>query len=137
MQELGPNGANELPATVGEEPSGCAEVEDDMADKGFADCTCGVVAGRDEDDVLGKAIHKDNQELVALVWRKRAHNVDGQRIPWALELDGAGYLLAVVHNRCSTGTGGNFEWSPSRCGGWLCGSTGRGRPSTKLGHRGG
>ena len=95
-QELGPNGANELPATVGEEPSGCAKVGDDMAHEGFADFICGVVAGRDEDGVLGKAIHKDNQELVAVVWRKRAHNVDGQRIPWALGLDGAGHLLAVA-----------------------------------------
>ena len=67
-----------------------------MAYEGFADCTYGVVAGRDEDGVLGKAIHKDNQELVAVVWRKRAHNVDGQRIPWALGLDGTCCLLVVA-----------------------------------------
>ena len=96
MLEFGPNGANKLPATVGEVPSGCTKVGDDMAHEGFVDCTCGVVAGRDEDGVLGKAIPKDNQELVAVVWRKRAHNVDGQRIPWALGLDGTGRLLAVA-----------------------------------------
>ena len=76
VQELGPDGANEVPATVGEEPAGHAKVGDDMAHEGFADCIGGVVAGRDEDGVLGKAIHKDNQELVAVVWRKRAHNVN-------------------------------------------------------------
>ena len=45
---------------------------------------------------LEKKIHKDNQELVAAVGRKRAHNINGQRIPLALELDGAGRFLAVA-----------------------------------------
>ena len=94
--ELGPNGANEFPAAIGEESSGGAKVGDDMAHEGFADCTCGVVTGRDEDGVLGKTIHKGNQELVAAVGRKRAHNIDGQRIPRALGLNGAGRLLAVA-----------------------------------------
>ena len=88
-QELGPNGADELSATVGEESSGGAKVRDDMAHEGFADCSCGVVTGRDEDGVFGKAIDKYNQELVAVIGRKRAHNVNGQRIPRALGLDGA------------------------------------------------
>ena len=47
-----------------------------MAHEGFADCSCGVVARRDEDGVLRKAIDKYNQELMAVVGRKRAHNVD-------------------------------------------------------------
>ena len=93
-QELGPNGADELSAAVGEESSGGAKVRDDMAHEGFADCSCGVVAGRDEDGVFGKAINKYNQELVVVVRRKRAHNVDRQRIPRAMGLDGA-RLLAV------------------------------------------
>ena len=95
-QELGPNGAYELSATVGEESSGGAKVRDDMAHEGFADCVRGVVTERDEDGVLGKTIHKNNQELVAVVGRKRTHSVNGQRIPRALELDGARRLLAVV-----------------------------------------
>ena len=95
-QELGPNGADELSAAVGEESSGGAKVRDDMVHEGFADCVRGVVAGRDEDGVFGKTIHKHNQELVAVVGRKRAHNVNGQRIPWALGLDGARRLLAVA-----------------------------------------
>ena len=66
-----------------------------MAHEGFADCTCGVVTGRDEDGVLGKAIRKDNQELVAAVG-KWAHNVGGQHIPRALGLDGAGHPLVVA-----------------------------------------
>ena len=95
-QEQGPNGANELPAAIREESSGGAKVGDDMAHESFADCVCGMVTGRDEDGVLGKAIHKDNQELVAAIGRKRAHNIDGQRIPWPLELDGVRRLLAVA-----------------------------------------
>ena len=95
-QERGPNGANELPAAIREESSGGAKVGDDMAQEGFADCVCGVVTGRDEDGVLGEAIHKDNQEIVAAIGRKRAHNIDGQRIPWSLGLDGAHRLLAVA-----------------------------------------
>ena len=67
-----------------------------MAHEGFADCVRGVVTGRDEDGVFGKAIYKYNQELVAVVGRKRAHNVNGQRIPRALGLDGARRLLAVA-----------------------------------------
>ena len=67
-----------------------------MAHEGFADCICGVAIGRDEDGVLGKTIHKDNQELVAVIGRKRAHNIDGQRIPQALGLEGARRLLAVA-----------------------------------------
>ena len=95
-QELGPNGADELSAAVGEESSGGAKVRDDMAHEGFADCVRGVVTGRDEDGVFGKTIHKYNQELVAVVGRKGAHNVNGQRIPWALGLDGDRRLLAVA-----------------------------------------
>ena len=81
-------------AAVGEESSGGAKV--DMAYEGFADCNCGVVAGRDEDGVFGKTMDKYNQELVAVVGRKRAHNVDRQRIPRALGLNGARRLLAMA-----------------------------------------
>ena len=95
-QELGPNGADELSAEVGEESSGGTKVRDDMAHEGFADCSCGVVTGRDEDGVFGKVIDKYNQGLVSVVGRKGAHNVNRQRIPRALGLDGAPRLLAVA-----------------------------------------
>ena len=75
-QDLGPDGANELPATVREEPVGCAKVGNDMTHKGFTDCIGGMVAGRDDDGIFGEAIHEDNQELIAVVWRKRSHNVN-------------------------------------------------------------
>ena len=96
MQELGPNGADELSAAVGEESSGGAKVRDDMAHEGFADCSCIVVTGRDEDGVFGKAIDKYNQELVVVVGRKGAHNVNRQCIPRVPGLDGARRLLAVA-----------------------------------------
>ena len=76
VQELGPDGANELPVTVGEEPAGCAKVGNDMAHKVFTDCTGGMVTGRDEDGISGEAIHEDNQELVEVVWREWSHNVN-------------------------------------------------------------
>ena len=95
-QELGPDGANELSATVGEEPAGCAEIRNDMAHKGSADCIGGMVAGRDEDGILREAIHEDNQELVVVVWRKRSHNVNRERVPGALGLNGTGRLLAMA-----------------------------------------
>ena len=47
-----------------------------MAHKSFANCISGVVAAGDEDGMLRKAIHKDNQELMVVVWRKWSHNVN-------------------------------------------------------------
>ena len=67
-----------------------------MAHKSFADCISGVVAGGDEDDILRKAIHEDSQELVAVVWRKWSHNVNQERVPGALGLNGTGRLLAMA-----------------------------------------
>ena len=45
---------------VGDESSGGAKVRDVIAHEGFADCSCGLVAGRDEDGVFRKAIDKYN-----------------------------------------------------------------------------
>ena len=67
-----------------------------MAHEGFADRVGGVVAGGDEDGILRIAVHDDDQELMAVVRRKRSHNVNGQRIPGALRLDSAGRLLAMA-----------------------------------------
>ena len=68
-QEVGPNGVNELPASVGEKSSGGAKVGDDMTHEGLTDCARGVITGGDESSVLQEAIHEDNQEFVALIGR--------------------------------------------------------------------
>ena len=66
-QQLGPDVADKFPAAVGEQPARCAEVGDHMAHEGFADLIGGVVAGRDEDGVFRIAIHKYDQEFLAVV----------------------------------------------------------------------
>ena len=76
-QECGPNGANELSAAIGEESSGGARVGDDMPHEGLTDCACDVITGGDENSILREAIHENNQELVASIGRKRAHNING------------------------------------------------------------
>ena len=68
-QELGPNGADELLALIGGKSSRGAKVGDDMPYEGLTDCARGVVAGGDEDGVFGEAIHEDDQELMASIWR--------------------------------------------------------------------
>ena len=95
-QQLGPNGADEFPAAVGEESTRGAEVGDHMAHEGFADRIGGVIAGWDEDGVFGVAIHEYDQEFMAVVRRQRSHNVNGQRIPGTLRLDSAGRFLAMA-----------------------------------------
>ena len=67
-----------------------------MPHESFADRIGGVVAGGNEDDVLRITVHEDNQELVAVIRRKRSHNVNRQRILGALRLDSASHLLAVA-----------------------------------------
>ena len=51
-QELGPDGADEFSAAIGEEPAGCAKIRNNMAHKSFADCISGMVAGGDKDGIL-------------------------------------------------------------------------------------
>ena len=111
-QQLGPNVADKFPAAVGEESARVAEVGDHMAHEGFADRIGGVVAGRDEDSVFRIAIHKHDQEFLAVVRRQRSHNVNGQHIPGTLRLDSTGILLAmsVVAAQLPLGTTlGGFE----------------------------
>ena len=105
-QQLGPDSADELLAAVREEPARSAEVRGQVAHEGFADRVGGVVVGGDEDSIFGIAIHKNDQELMAVVRRQLSHNVNGQRIPWALRLDSAGLLLtmAVVGAQLILGT---------------------------------
>ena len=68
-QERGPNGANEIPASIREESSGGAKVGDDMPQEGLTDFACCVITGRDEDGVFGEAICEGNQEPVASIGR--------------------------------------------------------------------
>ena len=75
-QKLGPYGTDELAAAVGEEPARSSKIWDNMPHESFADRIGGVVAGGDEDGVLRIAAHEDNQELVAVIWRERSHNVN-------------------------------------------------------------
>ena len=63
-EKLSPNGADELPAKIGEKSSGSAKVEDDMSHEGLTDCARSVITGGDEDGVFAEAVHKNNQELV-------------------------------------------------------------------------
>ena len=105
-QQLGPNSADELPAAVGEESTRSAEVGDNVAHEGFAVRVGGVVAGRDENGILGVAINKHDQEFMAVVRRQRSHNVNGQRIPGTFRLDSAGLFLvmSVVGAQLTLGT---------------------------------
>ena len=76
VQELGPDGTDELSAAVGEETAGCAKIGNNMAHKSFADRIGGMVAGGDGDGILTEAVHKDNQELVVVVRGKWSHNIN-------------------------------------------------------------
>ena len=68
-QELGPNGADKLPTSIGEKSSGRAKVGDDMPYEGLTNCACGLITGGDGDGVFGEAVHGDNQELMASIGR--------------------------------------------------------------------
>ena len=106
VQQLGPDSSDKLPAAVGEGSTRSAEIRDHVVHEGFADHAGGVVAGRDEDSIFGIAIHKNDQEFMAVVRRQRSHNVNGQRIPGTLRLDSAGRFLAmsVVGAQLTLGT---------------------------------
>ena len=67
-----------------------------MLHEGLVDCVGGVVARWDEDGILRVAVYEDDQELVAVIWRERSHNVNRQRVPRALRLDSASRFLAVA-----------------------------------------
>ena len=75
-QELGPYGTDELSVVVGEEPARSAKIRDNMAHESFTDRIGGVVSGGDEDGLLRITVLEDNQELVAVIWRERSHNVN-------------------------------------------------------------
>ena len=74
-QQLAPYLAYKLSSSVREELARCAEVGDHMPKEGLAHCACGVVARGDEDDIPRVAVHKHNEELLAVVGGERSHNV--------------------------------------------------------------
>ena len=67
-----------------------------MPHEGLTDCARGVVAGGDKDGVFGEAIHEDDQELVASIWRYGTHNINGEGIPGSMGLNGARCFLAMA-----------------------------------------
>ena len=94
-QQLSPDIADKFSATVGEEPARSAEVWDHMAQESLTDRVLGVVAGRNEDGIFGITIHEHDEEFLSVIRRQRSHNVNGQRIPGTLRLDGTSCLLAM------------------------------------------
>ena len=94
-QELGPDSADEFPAAIGEEPAGCAKIRNNMAHKS-SDCIRGMVVGGDDYGILRKAIHEDNQDLVAVIWGQWSHNFNRQCVPGALGLDSTRRFLAMA-----------------------------------------
>ena len=73
---------------------------------------CGVVARQDEDGIPQVAVHKHDEELLAVVGGERSHNADGQCAPWPLGLDGSRRLLtvAIITAQLTLGTAlGDFE----------------------------
>ena len=75
-QQLAPYLAHKLSSSVREEPARRAEVGDHMPKEGLTHRVCGVVARRDEDGVPRVAVHKHDEELLAVVGGERTHNVD-------------------------------------------------------------
>ena len=53
-----------------------AEVGDHMPKEGLAHRVCSVVARVDEDGIPRVAVHKHDEELLAVVGGERSHNVD-------------------------------------------------------------
>ena len=74
-QQLAPYLAYKLSSSVREEPARRAKVGDHMPKEGLAHCVCGVVARGDEDGIPRVAVHKHNEELLAVVGGERSHNV--------------------------------------------------------------
>ena len=111
-QQLAPDFAHKLSSSVREEPARCAEVGNHMQKESLTHRVCGVVARRDEDGIPRVAVHKHDEELLAVVGGERSHNVNGQCVPWPLGLDGSRRLLtvAIITAQLTLGTAlGDFE----------------------------
>ena len=111
-QQLAPYLAHKLSSSVREEPARHAEVGDHMPKKGLTHSVCGVVARWDKDGMPRVAVHKHDEELLAVVGGERSHNVYRQGVPWPLGLDGSRRLLtvAIITTHLTLGTAlGDFE----------------------------
>ena len=95
VQQLSPNIADEFSAVVGEEPARSAKVGDHMAQEGFAHRVRSVIAEWNEDCVFRIAIHEHDEKFLAVIWRQRSHNANGQLIPGTLRLDSTSHLLVM------------------------------------------
>ena len=68
-QQLCPDVTYELTSTVGKEPARGAEVGDHVAQESFAHRVRGMIAGGNEDGILGVTIHEHDEEfLVVIGW---------------------------------------------------------------------
>ena len=95
-QQLRPDVTYELMSTVGKEPERGAEVWDHVAQEGFTHRVRGMIAGGNEDGEFRVAIHEHDEEFLAVIGWQRSHNVDGQRGPGTMRLDGARRLLTMA-----------------------------------------
>ena len=96
----------ELPSTVVKEPARGAEVWDHVAQEGFAHRVRGMIAGGNEDGEFRVAILEHDEEFLAVIGWQRSHNVNGQRVPGTLRLNGASRLLtmAIIAAQLALGT---------------------------------
>ena len=76
-QQLAPYLAHKLSSSVREELARRAEVGNHMPKGSLTHRVCDVVARRDEDGIPRVAVHKHDEELLAVVGGERSHNVDG------------------------------------------------------------
>ena len=95
-QQLRPDVANKLESPVRKKPARSAKVRDHVAQEGFVHRVCGVIAGWYQYGVPGVAIHEHDEELLEVIGWQRSHNVDGQRVPGTLRLNGTSRLLTMA-----------------------------------------
>ena len=95
-QQLCPDVTYELTSTVGKEPARGAGVWDHVAKEGFAYRVRGILVEGTRMVNYRVAIHEHYEEFLAVIGWQRSHNVDGQRVPGTLRLDGASRLLTMV-----------------------------------------
>ena len=75
-QQLAPYLTHKLSSLVREEPVRRAEVGDHMPKEGLTHRVCCVVARWDEHGIPPVAVHKHDEELLAVVGKERSHSVD-------------------------------------------------------------
>ena len=81
VHQFPPDIPHKFATTIGQEAARCAEVRYDMPKEGITHRACCVIARRDKNCVPRIAINKHDEKLMSVIGGKRAHNVDGERIP--------------------------------------------------------